>query len=104
MNKLLKSLLIGFVIFLSFTSCTFFASFTDNPDVNISLSFDKSKTSVNIGSMEVVNLTASKNQNTADIKWVYNENIIFAKCDNYSAVITGLQPGTTELTATCGTN
>ena len=104
MNKVLKVFLISFVIFLSFTSCTFFASFTEEPDVNISLSFDKSKTSVTIGSMEVVNLTASKNQNTADIKWVYNENIIFAKCDNYSAVITGLQPGTTTLTATCGTN
>ena len=93
-----------FLILFSFSSCTFISSFTEGPEVNVSLSFDKSKTSVNIGSMEVINLKASSNQNSASISWSYNEKVIFAKCDNYSAVITGLQPGTTTLTASCGSN
>lgn len=104
MKKSINYLLGLFIILFSFSSCTFISSFTEEPEVNVSLSFDKSKTSVNIGSMEVINLKASSNQNSASISWSYNEKVIFAKCDNYSAVITGLQPGTTTLTASCGSN
>lgn len=104
MKKSINYLLGLFIILFSFSSCTFISSSTEEPEVNVSLSFDKSKTSVNIGSMEVINLKASSNQNSASISWSYNEKVIFAKCDNYSAVITGLQPGTTTLTASCGSN
>ena len=106
MNKNRIFSFIGMLFLLVvFASCNFIASFEDSPDDNnISLSFDKSKSSVNIGSMEVINLKASKNQNSASISWSYNDKVIFAKCDNYSAVITGLQPGTTTLTASCGSN
>ncbi len=89
---------------LFFTGCHFIDSLTDSDDDDISLSFDKSKTSVSIGGMEVINLTASENQNKADIHWLYDESVIFAKTDNYSAVITGLTSGTTTLTAVCGSN
>ena len=104
MKKAINYLLGLFIILFSFSSCNFISSFTEEPEVNVSLSFDKSKTSINIGSMEVINLKASSNQNSVSISWSYNEKVIFAKCDNYSAVITGLQPGTTTLTATCGSN
>lgn len=104
MKKVINYLLGLFIILFSFSSCNFISSFTEEPEVNVSLSFDKSKTSINIGSMEVINLKASSNQNSVSISWSYNEKVIFAKCDNYSAVITGLQPGTTTLTATCGSN
>lgn len=104
MKKAINYLFGLLIILFSFSSCHFISSFTVEPETNISLSFDKSKSSVNIGSMEVINLKASSNQNSASISWSYNDKIIFAKCDNYSAVITGLQPGTTTLTASCGSN
>lgn len=104
MKKAINYLLSLFIILFSFSSCHFITSFTEDPQVNVTLSFDKSKTSVNIGSMEVINLKISSNQNSANISWSYNDKVIFAKCDNYSAVITGLQPGTTTLTASCGSN
>ena len=104
MKKAINYLLGLFIILFSFSSCNFISSLTEEPEVNVSLSFDKSKTSINIGSMEVINLKASTNQNSANISWSYNDKVIFAKCDNYSAVITGLQPGTTTLTASCGSN
>ena len=100
MRKFFEFLLIS----LLFSSCSFVASFTGNGDENIELSLDKDNTSVNIGAMEVLNLTASKKQNSADIRWEYDESIIFAKTDNYSAVITGLAQGSTTITAYCGSN
>lgn len=101
-NKLIL-LLFGFILTL-FSGCHFISSFTEEPEVNISLSFDKTKTSVSMGAMDVINLKASQNQNSAEIKWVYDDTVIFAKTDNYSAVITGLKPGTTQISAICGSN
>ena len=90
---------------LLFSGCHFITSFIGGTDDdNIELSFDKTKSSVSIGAMEVINLTASKNQNKADIEWIYDDSVIFAKTDNYSAVITGLTSGSTTLTALCGSN
>ena len=103
MKKYFTLILAALTLF--FTGCHFIASFTDSvDDDNISLTLDKTKTSVSIGGMEVVNLTASKKQNKANIQWLYDESVIFAKTDNYSAVITGLTSGTTTLTAICGSN
>lgn len=89
---------------LIFSSCHFVSSFTENEDEGVVLSFDRDRAQVSIGSMEVINLKASKNQNSVDISWSYDESVIFAKIDNYSAVITGLKPGTATITASCGSN
>ena len=89
---------------LIFSSCHFISSFSEDEDEGITLSFDRDKAQVSIGSMDVINLKASKNQNSADISWSYDDSVIFAKVDNYSAVITGLKPGSTTITASCGAN
>ena len=102
MKKIFYGFFIGIVLMLA--GCHFVTSFTDETDESISLSFDKSKTSVSMGAMDVINLTASKNQNTASISWSYDDSVIFARTDNYSAVVTGLNPGTTTLTARCGSS
>ena len=103
MKKYFSLVLAALILF--FSGCHFIASFSESDDDDdISLSFDKSKTSVSIGGMEVINLTASQKQNKASIQWLYDESVIFAKTDNYSAVITGLTSGTTTLTAVCGSN
>lgn len=87
-----------------FSSCEFINSFTEKNEEIIELSFDKRKMSLAIGEMNVLNLTASKNQNGADIKWIYDETKISAVTDNYGAVITGLMPGNADITAVCGSN
>lgn len=92
------------LLLLSLTGCSFIASFTEEPEENITLSFDKNKTSLSMGAMEVINVKASEKQNSASISWSYDDSVIFAKTDNYSAVITGLKPGSTTLTARCGSN
>ena len=104
--KIIKNLIPFLVLLGEFflQSCGFISSFVEQPDKNISLNFDKSKASVSIGAMDVINLTASSDQNSANIEWLYDSNIIMAKTDNYSAIITGLQPGTSTLTAICGSN
>ena len=92
-------------LFVCFCSCHFVSSFKEeNKNDAVTLTFDKNKASVDIGSMEIINLTTSKNQNSASIKWSYDSSIINAQTDNYSAIITGLQPGTTSVTASCGDN
>ena len=102
----LKKYFFVFLAALSFavSGCHFVSSFLEEEDENISLSFDKSKTSVSMGAMDVINLAASKNQNKAEIRWDYDDSVIFAKTDNYSAVITGLAAGSTTLTASCGSS
>lgn len=97
---LIFSLIFTFVL----AGCHFISSFSEDYSDDITLSFDKNKTSVSIGAMEIVNLKASKNQNTASISWSYDSSVIFAKADNYSCVITGLKPGSTTLTASSGSN
>ena len=98
------------VLFLFLTcilsSCHFVQSLKED-DIkkeSITLTFDKDKTNINLGSMEIINLKTSKNQNSADIKWSYDTSVINARTDNYSAIITGIQPGTTSITASCGDN
>lgn len=104
MKKLFNYILIFLLVTSSF-SCHFISSFTgETNNDDIMLSFDKSKASVSMGAMDIINLTASQNQNSASISWSYDESIISAKTDNYSAVITGLEPGTTTVTARCGSN
>ena len=99
----LKNIFLLFLCILCF-SCSFFTSFTEEPSVNINLSFDKTKTSVSLGSMDIINLKTSNNQNNLDIRWIYDDSIIMAKTDNYGAVITGLKPGTTQIKAVYGSN
>ena len=85
----LKKYFFVFLAALSFavSGCHFVSSFLEEEDENISLSFDKSKTSVSMGAMDVINLAASKNQNKAEIRWDYDDSVIFAKTDNYSAAL-----------------
>jgi len=101
MRKKLSILFSTFLI-LCLTSCHFFASFTEVPEVE--LNFDKNTSSLSIGEMDIINLKASGLQNEISITWEYDDSVIMAKTDNYSAVITGLKPGETTLKATCGQN
>jgi len=102
MKKKILNVFLFISILLSISSCHFISSFTEIPEVE--LSFDKSTNDISIGEMDIVNLKTSGNQNQVSIKWEYDESIIMAKTDNYSAVITGLKPGTTTLKASCGPN
>ena len=102
MKKKILNVFLFISILLSISSCHFISSFTEIPEVE--LSFDKSTNDISIGEMDIVNLKTSGNQNQVSIKWEYDESVIMAKTDNYSAVITGLKPGTTTLKASCGPN
>ena len=101
--KLLRFLLIPAAV-LSLAACSFISSFSEDSEDDIKLTFDKNKTSILTGEMDVINLSASEKQNSASIRWEYDSDILFAKTDNYSAVITGLKAGTATLTARCGSN
>ena len=99
----IKLLLLNIALLL-FSSCHFISSFSESTE-NVELSFDKTISTISVGEMEIVNLKASSsNQNEISIKWEYDDSVIMAKTDNYSAVITGLKPGKTSLKATCGSN
>ena len=102
MKKKILNVFLFISILLSISSCHFVSSFSEEPEVE--LSFDKSTNDISIGEMDIVNLKTSGNQNEVSIKWEYDESVIMAKTDNYSAVITGLKPGTTTLKASCGPN
>ena len=101
-NKILNIFFILCLLSLSFTSCHFISSFSE--ESVIELSFDKNSLKLCIGEMDIINLTTSGNQNKASISWEYDNSIISAKTDNYSAVITALKPGETTLKAICGSN
>ncbi len=83
-----------------FFSCHFVESLSDDssPD-NTTLTFDKDNISIKTGGMDTITLTVSENQNSAEIVWEYDQNIIKAVCDNYGAVITGLTAGSTTIKA-----
>ncbi len=94
-----------FFLFLMTTFTILFGSCTiglDNDDDDVSLKFDNSTLEISIGEMDIVNLSVSDNQNSRSIEWSYDNSIISAKTDNYSAVITGLSAGKTTLTARTG--
>lgn len=94
-----------FFLFLMTTFTILFCSCTiglDNDDDDVSLKFDNSTLEISIGEMDIVNLSVSDNQNSRSIEWSYDNSIISAKTDNYSAVITGLSAGKTTLTARTG--
>ena len=101
-NKVLNIFFILCLLSLSLTSCHFISSFSE--ESVIELSFDKNSLKLCIGEMDIINLTTSGNQNKASISWEYDNSIISAKTDNYSAVITALKPGETTLKAICGSN
>jgi len=94
----------AFAAAVFFPACSFFSSFTEEKEDNIRLSFDRNKMSILTGEMDVLSLSASEKQNSAKIRWEYDPELIYAVCDNYSAVITGLKAGTATLTARCGSN
>ena len=100
----MKKFLFLFLSVILFFGCQFVQSFNETEEESIELSFDKNSLSLLIGEVNVLNLTASKKQNSADIKWVYDSNIVSVTADNYCAIITGLIPGKTEIKAICGSN
>lgn len=87
---------------MALASCHFIASFTDDLDPDISMTMSRSSVSVAVGGMEAIDLSVSDGQNSRKITWTYDDSVIFAKTDNYGAVITGLVPGSTKITAHCG--
>ena len=101
MNKIrflgLKVLITAAVLSL-LSSCTLVSSFMQS-DEGVTLSFDKDNASLSIGAMDVINLSVSKDQSSKNISWSFDDTIISAKTDNYGAVITGLAPGKTKITA-----
>ena len=83
-------------------SCKFISSFSEDPVVE--LSFDKPSLTIDIGEMDIVNLSISSKSKQSDITiiWEYDDSVIMARTDNYSAVFTALKSGTTTLKAICG--
>ena len=102
--RLISAAALGAAISLMYPSCAFIHSFDEDEEPAVLLSLDKDKAALLTGEMDVINLSASASQNSARIVWEYDHDVISAKTDNYSAVITGLKPGTATLTARCGSS
>lgn len=97
MGHVMLSVLLGTVL----ASCNFISSLSESSDPDVSMSMSRSSVSVSVGGMEVLDLSVSDGQNSRKITWSYDESVILAKTDNYGAVITGLSPGSTKITARC---
>ena len=103
-KKLCFSFFAVLILFFA-ESCSVIASFSgEEEEESIILSFDKNKTSMLIGEMEIINLTASDKQNSASIGWEYDHDMFYASTDNYSCVLTALKSGSGTVTARCGSN
>lgn len=83
-----------------FISCHFASTLTEPKDLILNL--DKTEVNLDVGEMDVISLTVSENQNNLEVTWEYDQDFIFAKTDNYSAVITCIKTGTTTIKAHCG--
>lgn len=100
MFKKLKSFVLFFIVVVySLISCKLASSFND---INLELMFDKDELNIDIGEVDLINLTVSENQNKESVIWEYDEEFIFAKTDSYSAIITAVKTGTTVIKAHCG--
>lgn len=89
-------------MFLSvLSSCHFWASLTDDLDPHVTLSFDKTSSTVAIGGMDYIQLELSDSQSSSTVTWSYDDSVVFAKTDNYGAVVTGLSSGSSTIKATC---
>ena len=100
MFKKLKSFVLFFIVVVySLISCKLASSFND---INLELMFDKNELNIDIGEVDLINLTVSENQNKETVIWEYDEEFIFAKTDSYSAIITAVKTGTTVIKAHCG--
>lgn len=101
MRKCFFNVAAAFVAVLFLGSCNFIDSFSESEDM-LSLSLSSANAFVPQGGMDIISLNVSSGQNSARVSWQYDRNIISATVDNYSAIITGLKPGTTSLVARCG--
>lgn len=102
MKKISSALLL--LIMMAFSSCNFFAVMTGSKEdeFNVTMSFDATKMFLDTNEMGILSLSVSENQNACTITWEYDENVLRARTDNYSAVLTGLSPGQSTVTARCG--
>ena len=98
-NKIKINILLSLVLLCSLLSCKLIASFEG---VDLELKFDKSELNIDIGEVDLINLTISENQNKESVIWEYDDEFIFAKTDSYSAIVTAVKTGTTVITAHCG--
>jgi hypothetical protein len=83
-------------------SCNLAKSFDAKPQSKAAQSISLSSNSLKLqaGAMEILNLSVKGvNQDTAQVVWHYDEKILSAYTDNYSAVITGLVQGSTTVRA-----
>lgn len=87
-----------FTIFV-FSSCNFWESFSEEPSDDTTLSFGKTNLEMKTGSIEMLSLSVSDNQNGASITWEYDKNILKAVTDNYGAVLTAIGAGQTQIKA-----
>ena len=104
----LLGMLLGATLSTLVTGCQFFASdfgqTQDDPTSKVtSISFDQR--TLNLATQESVYLQLSMNpsavQSKARVEWEYDPNFISVENDNYGAVITGLQAGSSFIKAKC---
>lgn len=100
-----KNNLLLFFLLLLLNSCSFFNEVVlEEYDTSITkVQFDKTNIEMNQGESEFIKLqlTPYEHQGKCNIKWDYDEEILSVNHDNFGAIITAKQPGTTYLKAKC---
>ena len=102
-----KNNLLLFFLLLLINSCRFFNEVVlEDYNTRITkVQFDKDKTNIemNQGESEYfkLQLTPYEDQGKCDIEWMYDEEVLSVNYDNFGAIITAKQPGTTYLKAKC---
>lgn len=103
LKKAFRPAALAAAVCLLLAGCKFLSSIDDDDDEPEfgTLSLDASEVSLDIGSMEIVKASLSKNQNKATVEWEYDGAIVSGVADSYGIVLTGLAAGQTTLTASC---
>lgn len=105
MERKIKIAALFMALFFTFSECKFFDGISDSDDDDDidfgTLSLSENEISMDIGSMEIVKVALSQNQNKANVKWEFDSSIVSGQGDNYGIVLTGLASGQTTLTASC---
>ena len=88
-------------------SCSFFST-VEEPKVDYNseiteVFLNSSTLNISVGESEYLKLSLnpSKNQGKCDISWIYDEEYLSCKTDNFGAIITGIKAGTTFIKAEC---
>jgi hypothetical protein len=94
------SLLVSFCF--AAAACSMFSDSGDPSGASVSsISFNQTALSIPTGGMDLLSLhiNPSDAQEKAALSWEFDPAVVSLVCDNYGAVVTGLQPGSTTVRA-----